>query len=93
MQSRNRDTDVEKRYIDTKKVGGIQWTGRLELTYTLLCIKRSLMGTDYIHRQLYSVFCGDLNGKEIQKRGDRCTHTADSLCCIAETSCKATIFQ
>ena len=35
-------------------------------------------------RKLYSVLCGDLNGKEILKRGDICKHTADSLCCTAE---------
>ena len=29
------------------------------------------------HRELYSELCGDLNGKEIQKRGDTCIHTAD----------------
>ena len=28
--------------------------------------------------------CGDLNGKEIQKRGDICI--ADSFCCIVETN-------
>jgi len=27
---------------------------------------------------------GGLNGKEIRKRGDRCTHIADSLCCTVE---------
>ena len=32
-------------------------------------------------RELYSVLYGDLNGKEIQHRGDTCIHTADSLCC------------
>ena len=32
-----------------------------------------------------SVFCSDLNGKEIQKIGDICICTADSLCCTAET--------
>ena len=31
-----------------------------------------------------SVLCGDQNEKEIQKRGDRCTRIADSLCCTAE---------
>ena len=30
-------------------------------------------------KELYSALCGDLNGKEIQKRGDLCTHLADSL--------------
>ena len=29
---------------------------------------------------------GDLNGKEIQKRGDICIGIADSLCCTAETN-------
>ena len=36
--------------------------------------------------ELYSVLCGDLNGKEIQGRGNICTHVADSLCCTAETN-------
>ena len=26
------------------------------------------------HRELYSGLCGDLNGKEIQRRGDTCIH-------------------
>ena len=34
---------------------------------------------------LYSVLFGDLNGKEIQKRGDMCICTVDSLCCTVET--------
>ena len=33
-----------------------------------------------------SMLCGDLNGKEIQKRGDICIHMADSLCCTADTN-------
>ena len=32
------------------------------------------------------MLCGDLNGKEFQKRGDMCTCTADSLCCTVESS-------
>ena len=39
-----------------------------------------------MYRELYSVICGDLNGKEIQGRGDVCIHADDSLCCIAETN-------
>ena len=34
----------------------------------------------------YSMLCGDLNGKEIQKRGDICIRIADSLCCTVETN-------
>ena len=30
------------------------------------------------------MLCDDLNGKEIQNRGDICIHIADSLCCTAE---------
>ena len=30
--------------------------------------------------------CGNLNGKEDQKGGEICTHTADSLCCTGETN-------
>ena len=37
-------------------------------------------------RELYSVLCGDLNGKEIRKRGGICTRIADSLCCAVETN-------
>ena len=32
------------------------------------------------------MLCGDLNGKEIQKRGDICICIADSLCCTTETN-------
>ena len=31
------------------------------------------------------MLCFNLNGKEIQKRGNICIHITDSLCCIAET--------
>ena len=44
------------------------------------------MRTDCIYRELYSVFCGDLNGKEIQKGGDICTCITDPLCCTIETN-------
>ena len=32
------------------------------------------------------MLCGDLNGKEIQKRGDIGICIADSLCCTVETN-------
>ena len=38
------------------------------------------------HRELCSVPCGDINGKEIQKRGDVCKHTADSSYCTVEAN-------
>ena len=37
-----------------------------------------LTNENLLLRELYSVLCGDLNGKEIQKRGDICIHIADS---------------
>ena len=40
------------------------------------------------------MFCGDLNGKEIQGRGNIHIHVADSFGCAAETiHCKVTILQ
>ena len=33
-----------------------------------------------------TLLSGDLNGKEIQKRGDICIRIADSLCRTAETN-------
>ena len=32
------------------------------------------------------MLCGDLDGKEIQKRGEIYIYIADSLCCMAETN-------
>ena len=32
------------------------------------------------------IHCGDLNGKEIQKRVDICIYITDSLCCTVETN-------
>ena len=44
------------------------------------------MRTYCIHKELYSVLCGDLNGKAIQKSGDTCVRKAASPCCTVETS-------
>ena len=35
---------------------------------------------------LFPVLCGNLNGKEIQKREDVCIHIADALCCAVGTN-------
>ena len=37
------------------------------------------MRTYVLFRELYSVLCADLNGKEIQKRRYICTYIADLL--------------
>ena len=44
------------------------------------------MRTYAYHRDLYSVVYDELNGKEIQKRGDICTRIAGSFFCAAETN-------
>ena len=47
--------------------------------YTLRCIKQ-ITNENFEYNTRNSVFPGDLNGKEIQKREVICTHRADSLC-------------
>ena len=58
-------------------------------THILLCIKQVTnenLVKSLLLRELYSVLCSNLNGKEIQKRGDTCMHRADSLCCTVEAN-------
>ena len=42
------------------------------------CGKLTVIITYVLHKELYSVFCGDLNQKKIQKRQDICIRIADS---------------
>ena len=48
-------------------------------------LRRCKKQVDVWHGKLYSLLCGDLNGKDIRK-GDICTQTADLLCYIAEAN-------
>ena len=73
MQSRNRDTDVENKCMDTKgeregwdELGDLDWH-----IYTIDSIYKidNKWDPTVKHRELYSVLCGGLNGKEIQKSG------------------------
>lgn len=74
------DTRVGRRVWDD--MGG--WDG---YRYTLLRIKqRTNENQLYTAQGLYSVLCGDLNGKEMQNRGDICVCIADSRCCTRETN-------
>ena len=72
---------LKRRFI---KGGGMNWEIRIDIS----TIDRMHKIT---HERLlhstgdYSVLCGDLNGKEIQKSGDMCIYTTDSLCCTADT--------
>ena len=36
--------------------------------------------------ELYFMYCGDLDGKEVQKGGDICIHMADSFFCTVKTN-------
>ena len=65
-------------------MGGINWEVGTEIN-TLLCMKQGT-NENLLYRTGTSVLCGDLNGKEIQKRGDTYLNIADSLCCTAETN-------
>ena len=38
------------------------------------------------HRDLYSIFCNNRNGKRIWKRRDTCICITESFCCIPETN-------
>ena len=85
---------------EEKGDGGINWEVGLDIyiyifihTYMYICIYTLLtLCIKYITNEnlLFSIgnstFCGDLNGKEIQKRGDVCKHRADSLCCRGEAN-------
>ena len=50
LQSRNRDTDVENKHMNTKQGREVGWTGRQSDIYTwlTLCIKKILMRNYYI---------------------------------------------
>ena len=44
------------------------------------------MRTCIPHRELYLMYCGDLNEKEIQKGGDIWMRMVDPFCCTVETN-------
>ena len=65
--------------MDTKgeRRGGMNWEISIDI-YTLPHIKK-VTNENLLYTALYSVLCGDLSGKEIQKSGDICIPIADSL--------------
>ena len=94
LQGRNSDTDVEKKRKDTKGGGVVGWIGRMGLAYRTYRYRADNWGEPTVqHSGLCSALCGDLNGKEIWRRG--AIHTAETLCCTAETNTtlKATTLQ
>ena len=42
-------------------------------------------GPIVLHRELYSMLCGSLDGRRVWGRVDTCRYTAESLCCPLET--------
>ena len=53
---------------------------------TIGCIANIQIEFTLLYSSGNSTLRGDLNGKEIQKRGDMGIHVADSFCCIVETN-------
>ena len=87
LQSRNRDTDVDNKHMDTKgrRGDGMDCEAGIDI-YTLLCIKQIINENQlYSTREFCSVLCGDL-----RKYGGKgicvCVYITDSLCCKAETN-------
>ena len=74
MQSRKTDTDVDNKHMDTKrgKHGEMKWEIGTDI-YILLTPCEKLETSENLlyskHRELCSMLCGDLNGKEIKKEG------------------------
>ena len=83
-------TDTESKYMDAKEGrvrGGMNWEIGINIHTidTMSKIDNSWEPTLW-YKELYSVLCGDLNGKEIQRRGDICVGVADSIRCTGETN-------
>ena len=64
--------------------GGMKWETGIGI-HTVPCIKE-ITTENLLRREVYSMLCGDLNGKETQNRGGTCICITDSICCTAETN-------
>ena len=89
LQSRNRDTDIENKGMDTKgeRKRGMNWEIEINI-YTLPCIKQiTNENLLYIAQEalLNALWCPKWEGNP-KKRGDIVIHIADSFCCTAETN-------
>ena len=63
-QGRNRDTDIEKRHVDTVEEGegGTNWESNIE-TYTITICKTVSQREFYVwHREFNPVLCDNLKG-------------------------------
>ena len=69
------------------RIRGVAWRGVLVSG----CIRKrehldNQQGPTVEQRELYSMFCNNLNGKRIWKRMDICICITESLCCTPETN-------
>ena len=73
LQSRNRDTDIEKMGISRRKArGGMSWEFGIDIYRLLILCITLITNENLLYSTGNSLLCGDLNGKEIQKkRGHR----------------------
>ena len=69
LQNRNKGTDVENKCNGYQEGNREDELEEWNLTYTLLCIKQITNENLLYSAGNYWVFCGDLNGKEIQNSG------------------------
>ena len=88
LQSWKRYTDLENKHMDTKgghvgrdALGDWDWH-----TYAAMYKIDHEWEPTAQRRKPCLVLCGDLDRKEIQKRGDVCMCIADSLCCTVENN-------
>ena len=87
LQSGNRDKCMERTNVwlpKEERVGGMNWKIGTDI-YPLLYINQTT-NENLLYSTRNYIKCRDLNGKDIQKRGDVYTHTDDLLCYTAETN-------
>ena len=82
--------DIEIKHVGTKGEGVWAELGDWDRhIYTMDTICRKMTNENLLYSTGdYPALPGDLNGKEIQNRGEICVHVAGSFCCMVETDTK-----
>ena len=65
---------------------GLLFPALVDLSHPVIGPRSPALQVDSLPTELSEKPYSDLNGKEIQERGDICICIADSLCCSAETN-------
>lgn len=90
LKSRNTETEIESKCRDTKRGGGVCVGDEFADWDWHKCATIHKTGNWWEptaqHRGRHSLLLGDMSGQEVQKEGDRRVHTADPLCCTADTN-------